>query len=387
MTRIYLDNAATSFPKPPQVINAINQYFTGIGASPGRGGYRLGLEAGRQLIIARDTIARFFNCKNPANVIFTMNITYALNFILRGVLKEGDHVITTSLEHNSVARPLETLKSSGIIDYTVIKATASGCIEPEHIKRAILPKTRMIIINHSSNVIGKIQPIFEIGKIAEEHGILFALDTAQTAGSIAIDMQKNKVDFLAFTGHKGLYGPPGVGGLCIRDKASSYIKPLILGGTGSKSHLLEQPADFPDKLESGTPNTPGIMGLTEGVNFINQTGLETIRKHEQKLLKRFIEGCLELKDLKLYCISDLSEIANMTPCVSLNIMGIDGGQLSFILDQNFGIMTRSGLHCAPWAHQTIGTFPEGTVRFSFGWFNTIEEVDLALNALREIIYD
>ncbi len=381
---VYLDNAATSYPKPPEVISNINRYFTDIGTSPGRGGYRMGLEAGRELLKGREAVANFFNCPDPANIIFTMNITYAINFVLKGVLKKGDHVISSSMEHNSVARPLESLKKSGVINYTVVKASIDGIIDPDDIRKSITPQTRMIVLNHASNVFGTIQPAKEIGKIAREHGLLFLLDTAQTAGSIPIDMDKLNINFLAFTGHKGLFGPPGIGGLCINNDSIDLIEPHILGGTGSQSHLLQQPSSLPDKLESGTPNTPGIMGLTAGIDFINNIGIEQIKKHEQNLLRIFVEGMAELKEVELYCIKDLS---NMTPCVSLNVKGLDGGQLSFLLDQSYGIMTRSGLHCAPWAHKTIGTFPQGTVRFSFGWFNTIEEIEYTINAIKEIIYD
>ncbi|KUO49746.1 MAG: cysteine desulfurase [Desulfitibacter sp. BRH_c19] len=384
MRQIYLDNAATSYPKPPSVVKAINEYFSEIGVSPGRGGYRLGLDAGRKLLIARETIGNFFNCDDPSMVVFTMNITYAINLVIRGVLKEGDHVITSSLEHNSVARPLEALKQSGIIDYTIVQANEEGFVNPDHIRKSIRKNTKLIVLNHASNVFGGLQPAEEIGQIATQHGLLYLLDTAQTAGSILIDMKKLGVNFLAFTGHKGLFGPPGIGGLCIDMKETNKLEPIILGGTGSKSHLLEQPVAFPDRLESGTPNTPGIMGLTAGIEFINKIGLDKIKKHESDLLSKFLDGCSQLPEIKIYGAKDLSM---QTPCVSLNINEIDGGQLSFILDQVYGIMTRSGLHCSPWAHQTMGTFPEGTVRFSFGWFNTLEEIEYTINALKEIIND
>ena len=384
MRQIYLDNAATSYPKPPSMIEAINEYFQEIGVSPGRGGYRLGLEAGRKLLLAREVISNFFNCDDPSRVVFTMNITYAINLVINGVLKAGDHVITSSLEHNSAARPLEALKKSGMIDYTMVKANEEGFINPDDIRNAIKKNTKLIVLNHASNVFGSIQPAEEIGRIAAKHGLLYLLDTAQTAGSIPIDMKKLGVNFLAFTGHKGLFGPPGIGGLCIDMKGSNKVEPLILGGTGSKSHLLEQPQAFPDRLESGTPNTPGTMGLTAGIEYINKVGLERIKKHEADLLAKFLDGCSQLSEIKVYgpkCIS------MQTPCVSLNIKDIDGGQLSFILDHVYGIMTRSGLHCSPWAHQTMGTFPEGTVRFSFGWFNTLEEIEYTINALQEVIND
>ena len=384
MRQVYFDNAATSCPKPPTVIQAINEYFNTIGVSPGRGGYRLGLEAGRKLLAAREVIADFFNCLDPAKVVFTLNITYAINFVLRGVLKKGNHVVTSSLEHNSVARPLEALKKSGIIDYTAVKADGDGFINPDKIRKAIKTNTRLIVLNHASNVFGALQPAEEIGRIAGEHGLLYLLDTAQTAGSMPIDMQRLNVNFLAFTGHKGLFGPPGIGGLCIDMDEETILEPLILGGTGSKSHLLEQPEAFPDRLESGTPNTPGIMGLTAGIEFIQRTGLEKIRQHEMDLLKHFIAGCNDLPEIEIYGARDLSR---QTPCVSLNMKNMDGGQLSFILDHVYGIMTRSGLHCAPWAHETMGTFPEGAVRFSFGWFNTLEEINYTLTALKEIIND
>ena len=384
MQQVYLDNAATSYPKPPSVVEAIKEYFSEIGVSPGRGGYRLGLEAGRKLLLARETVGSFFNCEDPSRVVFTMNITYAINFVIRGVLKEGDHIITSSLEHNSVARPLEALKKSGMIDYTMVKADGEGFINPDDIRRSIRKNTKLIVLNHASNAFGTLQPAEDIGQIAIQHGLLYLLDTAQTAGSISIDMKRLGVNFLAFTGHKGLFGPPGIGGLCLDMKASNNLEPIILGGTGSKSHLLEQPEAFPDRLESGTQNTPGIMGLTAGIDYINKVGLDKIKKHEADLLSLFLDGCRQLPEIKIYGAKNISR---QTPCVSLNIKELDGGQLSFILDQNYGIMTRSGLHCSPWAHQTMETFPEGTVRFSFGWFNTLEEIEYTINALNEIIND
>ena len=384
LKKIYFDNAATTFPKPPEVLAAINRYFTTIGASPGRSGYKLGLDADRELFKCREDLANFFNCGITANVIFTMNITYAINMILWGVLNAGDHLITSSMEHNSVARPLEALKQSKLITYTVIKADTSGFVNPLDIRKAITPKTKMIVLNHASNVFGTIQNAEEIGKIAQENGLLYLLDTAQTAGVIPIDMKKFNISFLAFTGHKSLLGPPGIGGICINQESIRHIRPLIYGGTGSMSHLLEQPEGLPDRLESGTLNTPGIMGLNAGIEFINTIGIDTIHKHETELLNMFVDGCKEFSQINIY---PLKKPNKQTACVSINLENLDGGQLSYVLDQAYGIMTRSGLHCSPWAHQTIGTFPEGTVRFSFGWYNTKEEIAFALNALKEIIYD
>jgi cysteine desulfurase family protein len=384
MQKIYLDNAATSFPKPPSVLEAINEYFSDIGASPSRGNYSLGLLANREIFNARELLSKFFNCDNSANVIFTMNITHALNLVLFSTLNAGDHVITSGLEHNSVARPLEALKNNSGIKYTIVNPSDEGFVDPYDIKKAITPKTRMIALTHASNVFGTVQPAQEIGEIAHEYNLLYLLDTAQTAGFLPIDMKALHINYLAFTGHKSLLGPPGIGGVCLDSKATKQIRFGPLGGTGSKSHLLTQPIDLPDRLEAGTPNTPGIMGLKASIDFILETGIEVIRDHKVRLLNNFLAGCKELNKVKLYCAND---IKRQTACISLNIQNLDGGHLSYILDKNYGIMTRSGLHCSPLAHQSIGTFPEGTVRFSFGWFNTEDEVSATLNALKDIIYN
>ncbi len=382
MQQVYADNAATTKQKPSQVWDAVENYIKEIGTSPGRGGYSLGLEADRIVFSARKKIMELFKGDKESSVFFSLNITHALNIIFKGFLKKGDHVITTSMEHNAAARPLKFLEGTGFIELTIIECTKEGFLPVEELKESIKSNTKMITIVHASNVTGTINPIEEVGEISASKGIFYVVDCAQTAGILDIDIKKVQADVLAFTGHKGLMGPQGTGGCYLSDRAVEEVSSLLQGGTGSKSDLLVHPDFMPDKFESGTPNTLGLAGLNASLKWILNYGVENIRKHEIDLTRAFING---LKDIQKVIIYGPQDALKQTAAVSINVEGMDNGELSFMLDRKYGIMTRSGLHCAPLAHQTIGDFPEGTLRFSFGVFNTKEEVEYILNSLQELI--
>lgn len=374
---IYLDNAATSWPKPEDVYKAVDEAmrFTG---NASRSGHCLALNANRIVYQARKALASFFNLDDPAQVIFTRNCTESLNIALKGVLNKGDHVITTSMEHNSVLRPLASLQKRGV-EVTIVEADSTGYIAPEKVTEAIKPNTKLIAVIHASNVFGTIMPIEEIGKVAHEHGVLFMVDGAQTAGIVPIDMERCFIDVLCIPGHKGLMGPAGTGALLVKEGVN--VNPFIEGGTGSLSESTEQPSFMPDRLESGTQNIPGIAGLKAGLEYINSLSLDTILHHEQKLTGMFLDGLQQLHSVTVYGPCDLSRMVGV---VSLTVDGMDPSEVSNILDQEYGIATRPGLQCAPLAHKSVGTFPVGTVRFSVGWFNSKEDIEAALDALKEI---
>ena len=380
MEIIYFDNAATSWPKPEAVSEAMKKFDRAIGANPGRSGHRLSIEAGRIMINAREALSRLFNINNPFQVIFTKNATEALNTAIFGLLKPGDHVITSSMEHNSVMRPLRYLEKNGI-ELSIIQCPESDSLDPGDIIPLIKKNTRAMIVTHASNVTGTIMPLAEIGRVTRENKIILCADAAQTAGVLPIDVEKMNIDLLAFTGHKSLFGPQGTGGLYIRKGLETEINPIIMGGTGSKSEFEEQPDFMPDKFESGTPNTIGIAGLGAGVNYILSAGIDFIQSKEEMLTAQFIEGLKAVNRAKIYGPAKKS---SGTSIVSFNIKGKTSSDVSFELDEKYGIMSRPGLHCAPSAHRTIGTFPEGTVRFSFGYVNTPEEIGTALEAIDNI---
>ena len=381
MKSIYFDNAATSNPKPKVVIEAVQNYLKNICASPGRGGYALGLEAGRIIFEAREKIRHLFNGPSEENIIFTPNVTYALNFALLGILKPGDHVITTSMEHNSVIRPLRLLEKNRNVEISIVKCNKKGELDPSDIIKEIKPSTKAIVFTHASNVSGTILPVESLPEFKNHTDAFIILDAAQTAGVIDIDFEKSGLDFLGFTGHKALYGPPGTGGLVMSRRAGKAIMPTICGGTGSRSDMEFQPDFTPDKMEAGTPNTAGIAGLSAGLDFINENGVDKIHKHEMKLTKIFIDGLKQIPKVKIY---GPDEIEKRVSTVSITIDDSDMGELAFRLDVEYGIMIRSGLHCSPLGHKTLGTFPEGTLRFSFGYFNTEEEVEYGLNVIKEL---
>jgi len=381
MNLIYFDNAATTWPKPKETFRSMMQSQRAGGGSPGRSAHRSSIEAARIIYDTREVIAHFFGVIDPCRIVFTKNATEALNIAIMGLLKKGDHCVTSSMEHNSILRPLRFLEATRNIKISIISAHADGTIDPSLIEKSLRPKTRLLILGHASNVTGTIAPIQEVGAMARKHGVHFLVDAAQTAGSLPIDVESMKIDLLAFTGHKSLFGPQGTGGLYIREGLDATIAPLMAGGTGSRSESEEQPDFMPDKYESGTPNTIGLAGLKAGISFIQKKGIDAIHKKEQSLLKYFLSGLRKLPGIKLY---GPAGIEDRIAVASFNIEGMASSEAAFSLDEKYGILCRPGLHCAPAAHRSIGTFPRGTLRFGFGYYNTLSQVEYALKALEEI---
>lgn len=378
MEDIYLDNAATSWPKPESVYRAVDYFNRKIGASPGRGSHRRSIISGQVLLETRESLAGLFNIKDSSRIVFTVNVTEAINIALKGLLEPGDHVVISSMEHNAVVRPLHALKDKGV-EITVVRCSPDGTLDPSLLERALTLRTRLVCLLHASNITGTIMPVAEVGRIARRKGILFMVDAAQSAGVLPVDVEEQSIDLLAFTGHKGLLGPQGTGGLYIRPGLD--VRPLVEGGTGSQSEQVDQPDFMPDRFESGTPNTPGIAGLNAGVQFIKETGLEKIRQHEQELTDALILGLREITGVTLYGPCDSRR---QTAVVSFNIEDRDCGEVSFLLDQKYGIQSRSGLHCAPLAHRTMGTLKRGACRLSPGFFNTMEDIQKTIKAVYEI---
>lgn len=375
---IYFDNAATSWPKPPEVAEAMTYFLTHVGASPGRSGHRLALEAGRIVYQTREALADLFHAPDPLRVVFAHNVTEALNLALTGLLHSGDHVIASSMEHNSMMRPLRELERQGV-ELSVVCCSPEGLLNPEDVRGAIRPTTRMIALNHASNVVGAIQPAAEIGSIARQHDLLFLLDAAQTAGAYPIDMQAEDIDLLGFTGHKSLYGPTGTGGLILGDRVPvEQLRPLKRGGTGSRSEEEEQPGFLPDMAESGTTNAVGLAGLLAGLRWIEAQSVKQIRRHEMILTQQLLDGLQRIAGVTVY---GAQKAARRTAVVSFNLAGLQPSEVGLRLDDDFGILCRVGLHCAPAAHKTLNTFPVGAVRFGLGAFNTPEEVAQALTAI------
>lgn len=378
---IYFDNAATSWPKPPCVGEAMMRFMQEVGVNPGRGSYQAAIEAERVVYRAREAVARLVNMPDPLRVIFSANVTEALNLALRGLLRPGHHVVTSSIEHNAVMRPLRALERQGV-SITVVPCSPTGMLDPADVRAALRPETALIVLNHASNVIGTITPIAEVGAIAHERGIPFLVDTAQTAGVIPLDMTAMHIDLLAFTGHKALLGPMGTGGLVLgQEFDEAHLEPLVRGGTGSNSEWEEQPSFLPDKYESGTPNAVGLAGLEAGIQWVLGRGIEAIRAHEQALTTTLLDGLAEIPGVTVYGPRDP---ALQVATVSWNIEGMDPGEVGLRLDEEYGILCRVGLHCSPAAHRTIGTFPTGTVRFGLGAMNTQEEVLEALRAVHTL---
>jgi len=379
---IYLDNAATSFPKPPQVIRAMNDFLERAGGNPGRSGHRLSVEAGRIVYDAREAIAELFGARDPLRIIFTLNATHALNLALRGILRPGDRVVTTGIEHNAVMRPLRALERAGV-RVVVVPCARDGSLDWDALRDALRLGARLVVVNHASNVVGTILPVAEIARLAHAAGARVLVDAAQTAGVVPIDIEAMGIDLLAFTGHKGLYGPPGTGGLVLGERVdAAMIEPLMRGGTGSRSEFEEQPDDLPDKFECGTPNGVGIAGLGAGVRFVLERGIETIRADEVALTRALIEGLSEIPGVTVYGTHD-AELQTAT--VSFTVANRRVSEIGLRLDEEFGVLCRVGLHCAPAAHRTIGTFPEGTVRFASSVFTTLVEIRAALDAVRRIV--
>jgi len=376
---IYLDNAATSFPKPDCVLEEMERCMREYCANPGRGAHRLSAKAGMAVLKARNTVSKLFNISDPLRLCFTKNTTEALNIAIKGIATPGCHVITTPMEHNSVMRPLRTLERDLGIEISVVPGNSLGEIDPDDVRREIKSNTRLIVSTLSSNVNGIIMPIEEIGSIARETGICFLVDAAQGAGSIPVDVERQYIDMLALPGHKGLLGPQGTG--CLYVRKGIRLKSLMEGGTGSNSELLLQPDDMPDMLESGTLNTPGIVGLGSGASFVAEKGVDEIHRYKFKLVNLLMEGLSEIKNVTIYSVNDIKRNSGI---VAINLDDMDSTELSYILDSEYGICTRAGLHCSPSAHRTLGTSKRGIVRISVGYFNTVSDILQTVRAIQNI---
>lgn len=374
---IYLDNAATTLRKPQVVTDAVVEAMQTVG-NCGRAAYDEALDAARTVFLTRQAAADFFGCPRADHVAFTANITEALNLTLNGLLNPGDHVITTDLEHNSVLRPLYRLERERGVSLSFVPADRRGCIDYDAFETLLRPETRLVVTTHASNLTGNVLNIAKIADFCHRHGLIYVLDAAQTAGTFPLDMTALGIDVLCFTGHKGLMGPQGTGGLCIREGVE--IRPWKVGGTGVQTHLHEQPAQYPTRLEAGTLNAHGLAGLHAAFEFLNRTGQDVIRAHEERLMRRFYDGVRAIDGVTVY--GDFS--APRAAIVALNLGDADSSEVADALAQEFGIAVRAGAHCAPRMHDALGTAEQGAVRFSFGWFNTDEEIDAAIAAVRSL---
>lgn len=379
---IYLDNASTSWPKPAAVSEVMAAFLRDTAANPSRSGHKLSIKAGKNVLAVRTSVAEFFGESDPLRVVFSNNITTALNTVLQGFLRPGDNVVTTGMEHNAVMRPLRRLESSGV-NISIVPCSSIGLLDPDDLCRRLNSHTRLIVINHASNVCGTVQPVAKVGAIAREHGIPLLLDTAQSAGCIPVNMKELDADILAFTGHKGLMGPTGTGGLIFGEKFDpKQIDPLTTGGTGSASEKKEHPGFLPDRFEAGTLNACGIVSLAAGIEFISTLGMCALAGRKQELVSRLVNGLMEIEGVEIQ--GDPLKV-NSVPVVSITINGISCSSLAQELDERFEIACRAGLHCAPAAHMTLGTYPQGSLRLSPGIFNAIDEMDMTVNAVRELI--
>ena len=382
MRRVYLDNAATTMQKPPCVVEAVTAALTSFGNS-GRDTGGHALDASRVIYDARCMISDLFNLGNPKQVVFTCNSTEALNMAIRGLFNRGDHVISSAMEHNAVLRPLYDIEEDQGVSHTFIGVDEKGRLLVSEIEKNIRPETKALILTHASNVTGNANDLHTIGKIAKKHGLLFIVDASQTAGVLPIDMQDMNIDIVAFTGHKGLYGPQGTGGMAIREGID--IHPLKSGGTGVLSYLKHQPEEMPTHLECGTMNAHGLAGLHASLNWlVKEVGIDQVHAHEIALAKRFYEGLKDMEAIRFYGDYDTDQRAAI---VSLNIADYDSSEVSDQLESDYGISTRPGAHCAPLIHEAMGTVNQGMVRFAFSWFNTEEDVDYAIKAVRELATD
>ena len=387
MKKIYLDQASTTYPKPECVAKAVYDYMTGNGCNINRGCYENAYDTEEVILETRELLCQLFDGPDCKNVVFTKNITESLNIVLKGFLKSGDHVLVSSMEHNAVMRPIRQLEKLGI-SFDRIPCNNHGELLLETLEDLLKENTKAVVLMHASNVCGTILPIKEVGFFCEKHGLKFIVDCAQTAGVCPISMKEMKIDALCFTGHKGLYAPQGIGGFILQEDLIDFIDPLLSGGTGSISHTEEIPSFMPDRLEPGTMNLPGIFGLHAALEWINATGIDKIREKEHSLTALFLEKIMNLdpKGDKIRLIGKKTD-DNRTAVVSIQTPGRDISEIAYLLDKNYGIMTRVGLHCAPSAHKTLHTYPTGTIRFSFGYFNTEEEVLLAVKALEDILWN
>lgn len=379
--RIYFDNGSTSWPKAPGVAEAVSELLTNGAFNINRGNYEGAYEVESAVLDTREQLSRLFHAQDSKRVIFSPGITYSLNTFIKGFLKSGDHVIVTGIEHNAVMRPLRQMESEGVA-YSVARTDNEGTVVPEDVEELIRPNTRAVIVSHASNVCGTIVPIEEIGEICRRRHIFFVVDTAQSAGTIDVDMKGCGIDFLAFTGHKGLLGPQGIGGFLISEELDSIMRPFVAGGTGSQSDSFDMPAHLPDKYESGTMNLPGIIGLHAALSYIERTGLEEIHRKKMELTGYFMERIKELSGIR---IAGKQGTEGRTAVVSLDFKKTDNAVAAFALEADYGIMTRVGLHCAPLAHQSLHTYPQGTVRFAFSAANTKEEIDIGIEGIRNVL--
>lgn len=376
---IYLDNAATSWPKPQVVYDAVNDCLTTAGANPGRGGHAMARKAGRIIADAREEAAALFGIRESTQVIFTHNATAAINMALFGLVKPGWRMVTTAIEHNAVARPLRKLETMGAV-LTVIGCDRQGRLNMTEFQAALQNGADLVVVGHASNVTGAIMPLGEIGRLARQAGAIFAVDAAQTAGVEVIDVEDMNIDLLAFPGHKSLFGLQGTGGLYIRPGLA--VEPRCFGGTGSMSESDWQPDFLPDMLESGTPNTPGLAGLGAGIAYIRKIGLDTIRTREKQMTEALVEGLAEIPGVTIYGPGRTEE---RTAVICFTAGDADCGMVAHLLDRDYGIACRSGLHCAPWAHRVLGTLQTGAVRLSPGYFTTMAEVETTIGAIAGIV--
>ena len=385
MKEIYLDNASTSYPKHRAVAEAVYEFMVAGGSNINRGSYSKANAAGERVFLCRQQLCAFFNGPDPRYVVFTKNITEGLNMALKGLLKAGDHVLTTSMEHNAVMRPLRQLEQQGV-EVTVVAANSEGLLDPAALPQYIKKNTVALVMSHGSNVCGTVQPLEAVGAFCRGHNLAFIVDSAQTAGLLPIDMEQQKIDILCFTGHKGLLGPQGIGGFIIRPELVLRLEPLLSGGTGSLSHLEKMPKFMPDRFEAGTLNLPGIMGLSAALGWLHNQGREKLLDHELELTETFIQGLEKLDPAgRELAIKGLKTKEGRLGVVAVALKNIDMAAFAYELEARYGIMTRVGLHCAPAAHKTLGTYPKGVMRFSFGWANTRAQVEQALAVIKELL--
>ncbi len=382
MQAIYLDNASTAYPKAPPVADAVRDYILNTGCNIGRGEYSKAYSAAEMVLETREMLCELFHFSHPANVVFTMNITQSLNFLLKGLLHTGDHILVSAMEHNAVMRPLTQLLKQGV-SFTRIPCNRDGELCTQALDAMVQPNTRAVVVLHASNVCGTLMPLEQLGAFCRRHGLYFLLDSAQTAGVFEINMQALHLDALAFTGHKSLLGPQGIGGFLVSPELSGKLTPLITGGTGSASDKEETPDFLPDRFEAGTLNLPGIAGLNAALKYLRRAGMDGIRAHEQELSALLQEGIAEIPCVR---IVGIPQPQCRAPIVSVDFTGYDNAEIAYLLDSEFGVMTRCGLHCAPNAHKTLGTFPQGTVRFSAGFANTRQEVLDTLSAVKKALF-
>ena len=381
MHKIYLDNGSTSFPKAPGVGKAMADFIEKVGVNIGRGGYEEAYSAAEVVLDTREKLCRLFHFDKPENVIFTSGITASMNILLKGLLKPGDRVLTTSMEHNAVMRPLRQLEQKGV-EVCLIPCREDGSFDFDAFVDLAVPRTRAVVMTHASNMCGTVMPVKDVAEYCQTLGIWTMVDCAQTAGILPVDMEDWGVDAIAFAGHKGLLGPQGIGGFLITDDLAAELDPLLSGGTGSISHMETVPDFLPDRFEPGTANLPGIFGLHAALTYLEQTGIDAIREHEMACTARLLEGFSKMEGLR---VVGRNSLEGRTAVVSVDFLHMDNADAAFLLEDRYGIMTRCGLHCAPTAHKTVGTFPQGTVRFAPGRTTSMEEIACALEAVSAIL--